>query len=89
MRRLLRAEATTRLPPATPVQEGGATGSAASQCELDVAEEDAAFARALQVIFDTSEDEELMAQPAARHTARVPGQPAEDEPAGGSLWTYL
>ena len=92
-----------RLPPITPVQQGGASGSAqgpapplpAPQRELDLAEEaaatdrevveDSVFASILQTAYFAMAD----AEEAARQAARVPVQPATEEPAGGSLWTYL
>ena len=91
------------LPPITPVQQGGASGSAhgpalppaAPQSELDLAEEaaatdrevveDSVFASILQTAYFAMAD----AEEAARQAARVPAQPATEEPAGGSLWTYL
>ena len=69
----------------TPVQEGGAAGSAAPQQELDLAEEDAAFARALQAVYFALADEEQGVQQATPPTARVPGQPTKGGPAGGEL----
>ena len=92
-----------RLPPLTPVQQGGASGSAqgpappppAPRSELDLAEEaaatdrevveDSVFASILQTAYFAIADEEE----AARQAARVPEQPATDEPAGGSSWDDL
>ena len=92
-----------RLPPITPVQKGGASGSAQGpappqpdpRSELDLAEEaaatdrevveDAVFASILQTAYFAIADEEE----AARQAARVPEQPASDDPAGGSSWDDL
>ena len=91
-----------RVPQLTPALQGGASTSAqgsvlslpAPPSELDLAEEAAAtdreivedsiLARILQAAYLDAADEEQAAQQAAR----VPEQPATDEPAGGSLWTY-
>ena len=90
-------------PPITPVQRGGSSGSSqgqapptpAPQNELQLAEEaaatdrevveDSVFASILQTAYFAMAD----AEEAARQAARVPAQPATEESAGGSLWTYL
>ena len=85
-------------PPITPVQQGGASGSAqgpappppAPRSELDLAEEAAVTNR--EVVEDSVFASILQAayfamadeEEAARQAARVPQQPATSEPAGGS-----
>ena len=90
-------------PPFTPVQQGGSSASSqglapptpAPQNELQLAEEAAATDRGtdedaiLASILQDAYFEEADEEQAAREAARVPEQPATDEPAGGSLWTYL
>ena len=87
-------------PPITPVQQGGASGSAqdpvpppaAPQGELDLAEEAATTDR--EVTEDAALARALQAayfaladeEEAARQAARVPAQPVTGEPAGGSSW---
>ena len=93
----------TKASPNHPRPEGGASGSAqgpappqpAPRSELDLAEEaaaterevieDSVFASILQTAYLAVADEEQ----AARQAARVPEQPASDEPAGGSSWDDL
>ena len=79
----------------TPVQEGGAAGSAAPRSKFDLAEEaastsrevaeDALSANTLQAVYFAEADEEE----ATRQAVRVPQQPATSDPAGGSLWDDL
>ena len=57
--------------------------AAASNRQMD---EDTNLASLLQAAFTQSADEESQLAP---ETIRVPGQPAPEAPAGGSLWTYL
>ena len=75
-RRLQCVEASTWLPPMTPVQEGGAAGSAAPRSKFDLAEEAASTSRevaegalsanTLQAVYFAEADEEEATQQAAR-----------------------
>ena len=95
------AEAEGRLPPFTPAQQGGASGSsqhpvppsAVPHTELDEAELTAALDRegiedeVFASILQAAFYDLADAEEASRRAAaQVPSQPATSEPAGGSLW---